>query len=61
MDEEEVLFILFREDLRNFIDKWEMLFEKFGYLNVPTTSANALLSIEDVFKRINYEIKNERK
>lgn len=59
MDCEETVFILFREDLKNFINKWEMLFNKVGYSNVPIDSANALCSMESALKHTDYKIKCE--
>ena len=60
MDAEEVLFIAFREDLKRFVDKWNTVFETVGYLNVPTTSANAMVAIEEELKYVDYKIPCEK-
>lgn len=57
MDCEETIFILFREDLKNFMNKWEMLFNKVDYSNVPIASANALCQMKSVLKHTDYKIK----
>ena len=60
MDAEEVLFITFREDLKRFVDKWETVFKTVGYLSVPTTIANAMVSIEEELKYVDYNIPCEK-
>ena len=61
MDAEEVLFIAFREDLKRFIEKWETVFNIVGYLDVPTTDANAMVALRKELKYVDYKIPCEKR
>ena len=61
MDAEEVLFIAFREDLKRFVDKWETVFNIVGYLDVPTTDANAMVALKRELKCVDYKIPCEER
>ena len=61
MDAEEVLFIAFREDLKRFVDKWETVFNIVGYLDVPTTDANAMVALKRELKSVDYKIPCEER
>lgn len=61
MDAEEVLFIAFREDLKRFVDKWETVFGIVGYLNVPTTDANAMVALRKELEYVDYKIPCEKR
>lgn len=56
MDAEEVLFIAFREDLKRFVEKWETVFNIVGYLDVPTSDANAMVALRKELKYVDYKI-----
>lgn len=61
MDIEEIIFIMYREDLKNFVQKYRDIFNKIGYLNVPTSVANSLLPLEDALEQVNYTIECEER
>ena len=61
MDAEEVLFIAFREDLKRFVEKWETVFDIVGYLDVPTTDANAMVALKRELKCVDYKIPCEER
>ena len=61
MDAEEVLFIAFREDLKRFVEKWETVFDIVGYLDVPTTDANAMVALRKELKHVDYKIPCEER
>ena len=61
MDAEEVLFIAFREDLKKFVEKWETVFNIVGYLDVPTTDANAMVALKRELKCVDYKIPCEER
>lgn len=61
MDIEEIIFIMYREDLKNFVQKYRNLFDNIGYLNVPTSTCNSLLPLEDALEQVNYTIKCEER
>ena len=61
MDRRELLFIIFREDLKRFVDKWRTVFDTVGYLDVPTASSNAMVALERELKFVDYKIPCERK
>ena len=61
MDAEEVLFIAFREDLKRFVEKWETVFDIVGYLDVPTTDANAMVALRKELKYVDYKIPCEER
>lgn len=60
MDTQEIVFIMYREDLKHFIQKYrDIFFNKIGYINTPTSVCNSLLHIEDALKGVDYTIKCE--
>lgn len=61
IDANETLFIVYREELKVLVKKWETIFNTIGYLNVPTSVANSLISLRDAFKGVNYTIPCESK
>jgi hypothetical protein len=60
MEAEEVLFIMFREDLKKFINKWETVFDTIGYSHVPITNANAMVALRRELKFVDYKIPCEK-
>lgn len=61
MDIEEVIFIMYREDLKNFIQKYKNIFNKIGYNNAPISVCNSLLPLKDALEQVNYTIKCEER
>ena len=61
MDTEEVLFIVFREDLKRFVDKWSTVFNIVGYSNVPTANANAMIKLGKALESVDYTIPCEER
>ena len=61
MDTEEVLFIIFREDLKRFVDKWNTVFNIVGFSNVPIADANAMIKLKKALECVDYKIPCENK
>lgn len=46
LDISELMFIMYRDDLKHFKEKWRDIFEKVGYLETPTSICNSMVGIE---------------
>lgn len=60
MDIQEAIFIMYREDLKNFVQRYRNILDKIGYSNAPTSTCNSLVLLENALKSVNYLIKCEK-
>lgn len=61
IDANETLFIVYREELKVLVKKWETIFNTIGYLNVPTSVANSSLALKNALSQVDYTIPCEQK